>query len=246
MDDVGSASSAGTREDTRTRILAAAADLLAEGGREAVSTRAVGAAAGVQAPTIYRLFGDKRGLLDALATYGITRYLSRKTEHEPGDDPVEDLRAGWDLHVGFGLANPELYALMYGDPHHGSTSPAAAAAFDILAGHIGRIARAGRLRVGEERAAQLVHAAGSGTTLVLIALPEEARDLRLSSLAREAIIAAIVTDAPVPAATGPVGAAVALRAVLPETTALTPGERSLLSEWLDRIAADDAPQVRAE
>jgi hypothetical protein len=32
----------------------AAARLLAEGGREAVSTRAVAAAAGVQAPTIYR------------------------------------------------------------------------------------------------------------------------------------------------------------------------------------------------
>lgn len=238
MDDVGSAASVGTREDTRTRILAAAADLLAEGGREAVSTRAVGAAAGVQAPTIYRLFGDKRGLLDALATYGITTYLRRKTEHEPGDDPVEDLRAGWDLHLGFGLANPELYALMYGDPRHGSASPAADAAFEILAEHIGRIARAGRLKVGEERAAQLVHAAGSGTTLTLIAIPEEARDLRLSHLAREAVIAAIITDVPVPAATGPVGAAVALRAALPETTALTEGERILLHEWLDRIAAE--------
>jgi AcrR family transcriptional regulator len=36
-------------------------------GRRAVTTRAVAAGAGVQAPTIYRLFGDKDGLLDALA-----------------------------------------------------------------------------------------------------------------------------------------------------------------------------------
>lgn len=28
-------------------------------------------------------------------------------------DPVADLRAGWDLHVGFGLCNPALYSLMY-------------------------------------------------------------------------------------------------------------------------------------
>jgi len=220
------------------RILDAAADLLAEGGREALSTRAVSAAAGVQGPTIYRLFGDKRGLLDALATHGLTTYLRRKTKREPGDDPVADLRAGWDLHVGFGLANPALYALMYGDPRPGSPNPAALAAFEVLAGHIGRIARAGRLRVSEEHAAKLVHAAGSGTTLTLIGLPAAARDLKLSDLAREAVIAAITTDAPVPASTGPVGAAVALRAVLPETTALTKTEQSLLREWLDRIAND--------
>ncbi|MEV5746176.1 TetR/AcrR family transcriptional regulator [Actinoallomurus sp. NPDC052308] len=238
MDDQGTAASAGARDGTRLRILAAAADLLAEGGYEAVSTRAVGAAAGVQAPTIYRLFGDKRGLLDALATYGFTAYLGRKTEREPSDDPVEDLRAGWDLHVGFGLANPALYALMYADPRPGAPPSAAVAAAEILAGHIGRIARAGRLKVGEERAAQLVHAAGSGTTLALIALPEEARDLGLSDLAREAVIAAITTDVPVPASRGPVGAAVALRAVLPEATVLTEGEQTLLREWLDRVAGD--------
>ena len=57
----------------RERILAATAKLLAEGGREAASTRAVGAAAGVQAPTIYRLFGDKQGLLDAVAARGLRR-----------------------------------------------------------------------------------------------------------------------------------------------------------------------------
>ena len=37
------------------------------------------------------------------------------------------------------------------------------------------------------------------------------------------------------AAPGPVGAAVALRAVLPQTDALTCPELDLLQEWLDRI-----------
>ena len=49
------------------RIAPAAADLLQSGGIDAVSTRAVAAAAGVQPPTIYRQFGDKDGLLDAVA-----------------------------------------------------------------------------------------------------------------------------------------------------------------------------------
>src|SRR3954452_18482594 len=103
--------------DTRTRIVTAAAALLADGGRDAVTTRAVAAAAGVQAPTIYRLFGDKTGLLDAVAEHGFQAYLGGKAA--PDGDPVECLRAGWDLHVGFGLANPGLYALMYGNPRPG-------------------------------------------------------------------------------------------------------------------------------
>jgi AcrR family transcriptional regulator len=227
-------------DSTRERIVAAAAALLTEGGREAVSTRAVSAAAGVQAPTIYRLFGDKQGLLDAVATHGFSAYLDSKAELKYGDDPVEDLRSGWDLHVGFGLANPALYTLMYGESHPGASPPAAVAAAEILAEHIRRIAEVGRLRVSEDRAAFLVHATGSGTALTLIALPEDRRDPALSDMAREAVIAAITTDAPVPAAPGAVGAAVALRAVLPQTSALTAHEQALLREWLDRIARSSA------
>ncbi|MEU6388343.1 TetR/AcrR family transcriptional regulator [Streptomyces sp. NPDC046939] len=221
----------------RERILAATAKLLAEGGEEAVSTRAVGAAAGVQAPTIYRLFGDKQGLLDAAAAEGFAAYLSDKTELAFTDDPVADLRAGWDLHLDFGLANPALYLLMFGRRRPGTVPPpAAVAGYEVLATHIRRIAEAGRLRVTEERAAQLVHAAGSGATLALLAQPAEQRDREVSALAREAVIAAITTDAPAAQAPGAAGAAVALRAALPETTALTEAERTLLREWLDRIA----------
>ncbi|WP_238016249.1 TetR/AcrR family transcriptional regulator [Dactylosporangium sp. AC04546] len=223
-------------DGARERILAAATALLAEGGREAVSTRAVSAAAGVQAPTIYRLFGDKQGLLDAVASHGFATYLTGKTGLKPTGDPVADLRAGWDLHVGFGLANPALYALVYGEPRPGGSPPAAVAAAEVLAGQIHRIAAAGRLRLPEPRAAFLVHAAGCGTTLSLIALPEPARDLTVSHLAREAVITAITTDTPAAPDPGPAAAAVALRAALPQTAALTPHERGLLGEWLDRIA----------
>src|SRR5690606_24577218 len=100
---------------TRERIVEAAVELLIEGGREAVSTRAVSAAAGVQAPTIYRLFGDKQGLLDAVGDHGIAEYLHSKTTREREPDPVDDLRRGWDLHVDFGLEHPALYALVFGE-----------------------------------------------------------------------------------------------------------------------------------
>lgn len=223
--------------DTRERIIAAAAALLDEGGREAVSTRAVSTAAGVQAPTIYRLFGDKQGLLDAVAAQGFRAYLARKTGLAVTDDPVEDLRTGWDVHVSFGLANPALYALIYGDPRPGRSIPAAVAAAELLAGRIHRIAAAGRLRVDEDRATLIAQAAGCGITLTLIAQPPDDRDMTVSALTRDAVIAAITTDAPATAAPGPAGAAIALRAALPSAATLTVHERGLLTEWLDRIAA---------
>jgi AcrR family transcriptional regulator len=221
------------RDATRERIVETAAELLARGGREAVTTRAVATAAGVQPPTIYRLFGDKVGLLDAVTEHGFQAYLADKGVASA--DPVADLRAGWDLHVGFGLANPGLYALMYGDPRPGAASPAATRATTMLRALVGRIAAVGRLRVAEEQAVALVHAAACGTVLTLLATA--APDPAVSGLAREAVLAAVIADAPAVAAPGPVGAAVALRATLADTDAVTAGERGLLEEWLDRIAA---------
>ncbi|MFC6005082.1 TetR/AcrR family transcriptional regulator, partial [Streptomonospora nanhaiensis] len=177
------------REIICDRIVQAATELLAEGGREAVSTRAVCARSGVQSPTIYRIFHDKQGLLDAVARQGFERYLADKAGLPASADPVEDLRRGWDLHVGFGLANPALYTLVYGDVRTGRQSPAAALGAAALAERVRRVAAAGRLRVSEERAAHLMHSAGRGLTLTLIELPEERRDPALSALAREAAIA---------------------------------------------------------
>ena len=232
-----------SEETPRERIVASAAHLLERGGRDAVSTRAVSAAAGIQAPTIYRLFGDKQGLLDAVATAGFIDYLANKTSPMPTDDPVEDLRTGWDLHVELGVAKPALYTLMY-DEHRPRSSPAARAAIEVLTTRIRRIATAGRLRVTERRAVDLVHAAGHGTTLILIATPEDERDPDLSRLAREAIIAAITTDTPPPTtphqSPGLVNAAVTFRAMLPITEHLTDAESTLMQEWLERILATSA------
>ena len=202
-----------------------------------MTTRAVAAAAGVQAPTIYRLFGDKDGLLDAVTEHGFRPTSRRRRSGPRAGDPVDDLRAGWDLHVGFGLANPALYALMYGDPRPDSPSTAAVEAEHMLRGHIRRVAEVGRLRVGEEQAAHLFHAAACGTVLTLLGLVEEQRDPALSHLARDAALAAITIGTPVLQTPGPVGAAVALRAVLDGVAALTAGERAVMREWLDRVAA---------
>ncbi len=236
--DSPDAQSNDSRDNTRVRVMAAAMDLLTAGGRAAVTTRAVAAAAAVQAPTLYRLFGDKDGLLHAVAEYGFETYLKEKTVRKPGADPVADLRAGWISHINFGLSNPALYALMYGDPHPGAKPSAAEAAHRILQEHIHRVAIAGRLRVSEERAANLFHAAACGTVLTLLSMPVDRRDPALSEIAREAAIAAITTELPVDESSRVAVVAIALRAALPDITTLTHAERELLQEWLDRLAAD--------
>ena len=228
---------------TRDRIVRAAAGLLAEGGREAVTMRAIAATAGVQAPTIYRQFGDMRGLLDEVASFGFQAYLRDKTSREVVEDPVEDLRRGWDLHVGFGLDNPAFFTLMYGDPRPGAQTTADRESFAILVGLVQSVAEAGRLRVGVGRAARMVRAASTGVVLSLIAVEEEGRDPGLSEAIRESTLAAVTTDASPGPETGQAGydrvpdRAVALKAVLPEVPAgFMASESALLSDWLDRLA----------
>ena len=230
--------------DVRGRIIQAAAELLARGGREAASTRAVSAAAGVQAPTIYRQFGDMRGLLEAVAQAALARYVRRKTTHPHAGDPVEALRRGWDQHVAFGLANPVVYALVYGDPAVVADSPTVRDGFARLLALVARVAEAGRLRMSVPRAAQLIASAGQGVTLTLIATPPEARDPQLSAALREAVLTAILlpaaseADAAEEPGAGRVAArAVALRAVLAEAPGVfSPAEARLLAEWLDRLS----------
>ena len=232
--------------DPRTRILRAATELLATGGRNAVTTRAVSATAGVQPPTIYRHFGDMQGLFDAAARDTLAAYAQEKATRPLTDDPVEDLRRGWDLHIAFGLAHPDAFALLYSAPSAAAYRTAIDEGLALLHGLVARVAEAGRLRVDVAHATNLIHAAGTGVTLTLAATPPAERDPRLSETMREAILTAITVPAS-GAANGETDAAraaervavyaVALRALLTEApSVLSPAERQLLGDWLDRLA----------
>ncbi|MER6950977.1 TetR/AcrR family transcriptional regulator [Nonomuraea sp. NPDC000554] len=223
------------REQTRQRVIEAAIDLLTREGRDAVTTRAVAVAAGLQPPAIYRLFGDKDGLLDAVAEHGFAAFLAAKHVDPAPEDPIEDLRAGWDVAVEFGLANPALYVLMYSEPARES-SAAFKAGMEILMGRIRRLAAGGWLRVNEDLAAAIIHATARGAVLTWLSLPKDRRDPALLSTLRESMIAAVTNQKPAVQEEGPAGAARALRAVLPEQTSLSDGEQHLLREWLDRLA----------
>ncbi len=232
---------ASTREQVRNDIVAAAARLLSEQGAAAVTTRAVAQAAGVQAPTIYRLFGDKDGLIDAVAEHVMATYVATKQAlagaDEAAGDPVADLRSAWRMHVEFGLANPELYALLGPRARGRSTqaaSPATIAGIQVLRARVRRLAAAGRLRVQEHRATMMVHAAGNGSVLALLSTLPEQRDLGLADAMLEAVLGAILTTAPVTPDTRTNAIAMTFATVLPDLPGLSDAERALMSEWLDR------------
>lgn len=224
-------------KDLRARIVSAAAKLLAEGGREAVSTRAVSAAARVQAPAIYRQFADMDALLHAAAREVLAGYVRHKAHQTPTKNPLEELRRGWDVHVAFGLANPGAYALIYGGSAMGE-APELQDGYAMLNALVARVAEAGRLRVSAPHAVRMIHAGACGATLSLIATPPSERDPRLSEAMRDAVFAAILAPkAEVTRAHAPIAArAVALRAILAEADALSVAERQMLGEWLDRLA----------
>jgi len=75
--------------------------------------------------------------------------------------------------------------------------------------------------------------------LTLIALPPEARDLAVSELTREAVLAAVSTDPPVASSdrTPLISSATTLKARLEGSAVpLSRPELALLNEWLDRIS----------
>ena len=65
------------RTDAQRAILDATEGLLVEHGYEQFSMRRLVERCGYTAPTIYRYFGDKRGLLDALLEERILGLLTR-------------------------------------------------------------------------------------------------------------------------------------------------------------------------
>ena len=240
------------KPDARARILRAATELLASGGRNAVTTRAVSAAAGVQPPTIYRHFGDMQGLFEAVARETLATYAREKASRPPTNDPVEDLRRAWDYHIALSLAHPDAFALLYSAPSAAAYRPVINEGVALLRDLVARVAEAGRLRVDVAHATNLIHAAGTGVTLTLAVAPPDERDPQLSETMREAILAAITVpgstedtkrepDSP-PATERIAVHAVALGALLAEApNVLSPAERQLLNDWLDRLATTRSP-----
>ncbi len=204
----------------------------------AVTTRSVAEQAGVQAPAIYRLFGDKDGLLEAVAEHVLEVFVESKREVVDAAaaadvDPLVDLHSGWLTQIEFGLANPAMFRLL-SDPERVGSSAAYRAGMEVLEARVHRLAETGRLRVSERRVVDVIRAAGNGTVTTLLTSPPEERDADLPETMWQAAMSQVLTDSPAAPAEAPAAALVAVRAMAPRLDVLSDAERHLLTEWLDR------------
>ncbi|MEU3269260.1 TetR/AcrR family transcriptional regulator [Saccharomonospora sp. NPDC006951] len=220
--------------DTRSRLLDAAAELIAADPGEDFSLRKVCEAVGVKMPTLYHFFGSKQGLIEAVIERGFDMYLEQKGSTESTGDPIQDIRAGWDAHVAFGLANPGFYTLMYGKVRPGYSPAAQARPSEILRSLTRRAADQGRLVVPSEQAAAHILVTNIGVTLRQIIL--NAEDRALSDAVREGAIAAI-TGIAHPNTLPAFGHDIVERAAA-HPGILGAAETQLLIQWIHRLQAE--------
>jgi AcrR family transcriptional regulator len=219
-------------ESGKMRLMEAARSLLAEHPGREPSTRELYQAAGVAPPTLYHHFGSKDGLLEAVVEEAFSSYLERKRGVPRTGDLLIDFAAGWDMHIGFGVENPVLYALMYGS-EEGRRSRAAQTAEVELRRGLEQLASAGLLRIGVGEAmavtmamaigcvTQLVHGGGSATGPV-------ARSMRAALMSE-------LTGHPAARNDADQAARLVLARLGSVPGLFTPAEEGMLRQWLHTL-----------
>jgi AcrR family transcriptional regulator len=156
---------------TREALLAAAAQLLDEGGREAVTLREVGHRAGVSHNAPYKHFADKEALLAAVAARELDRRSSALSATVAGR-PEAAVRAVMRGYVAWALEFPQRFKLVFGSWSKDSDELAAAAgsARALFVAVVTEAQRAGQLPAGDpERLASLLLALTHGAVDLALA-----------------------------------------------------------------------------
>ncbi len=190
--------------DTRTRILDALSHLLRRGSLAATTLDEVARQAGVSSVTVYRHFGDRRGLLQAFASERSPRRLAARLRIAAGEDLEGELLALARGALGFVREYRELVLLaLSADPEteeffaHLRSLPGTTR--EALTGFLQRHVDAGRI-VGEP--AQMVPLFVGGLLSLALATPDAAPE-ELDANARFAVDAFLHgVRSPTPQATG--------------------------------------------
>lgn len=168
---------------TRALLVEAAASLLAEGGPEAVTLRAVGARTGLSRSAAYRHFADKDELLAGAAAEGFRTLTARLREaHARGRTPRTRLGRMIDAYCAFALAEPAHYDLMLGPAarkDHPEVQEAALEALGMLVEAVADLQAAGDLPPGDplRHAGLLWATAHGGVQLALVGIAGPAKGL---------------------------------------------------------------------
>lgn len=168
------------KETLRREILAAARELFAEEGFEAVTMRKLAARIEYSPTAIYLHFEDKHAVLEAVCEETFSSLAARLQKlSDKRLRPREYLREGLRLYVKFGLQHPDDYTLTF-TLRTGKHAPrpdsfaasAGSRAFDYLRGALRACNEAGELPgIDVDTSAQAMWAAVHGLVSLLIAHP---------------------------------------------------------------------------
>lgn len=178
---------------TRAALLSAAERLVAEGGPDALSVRAVADEVGTSTRAVYSLFGSKDGLVVALAERAYEILHAGLEELPETDDPARDLiDVGVKMFREFVRRHPSLYRIAFQRIVSGlHATPELIAArervFPLLVARVQRVKDAGLLKGRSARQATvefnamcegLANAELRGATLPILPAGEEDRAWR--------------------------------------------------------------------
>lgn len=138
-------------ENIRERLIEAAAQLLDDEGAAALSTRRLAKEVGVSTMAVYTHFGSMGELFKAVAEEAFDRFAAALSAAGTTADPLLDLGALANAYRAFALANPHLYAVMFGGAFgiwqvSGDDIAKAPATFGILVDAVTRVIDAGIFR----------------------------------------------------------------------------------------------------
>ena len=189
----------------RVEILEAAERIFLAEGYHGATIRKIADEVGVSSTALYMHFRDKDQILLEICDGAIGRLLAY-TEQIAGQpvDPVSRVRMMAEGYVGFALANPNAYQLVFCSPMQAIAPDKQAATMALGERCFGRfldvvmeIAAEGRLRTGTpESAAQVMWTACHGVVSLLISRPTfpwEAPD-DLQRVLVEGLLFGLVTD----------------------------------------------------
>jgi len=99
----------------RTRLIEAAARVLAEAGPAALTSRRLAAEVGSSTMAVFTRFGSMAEIRRAVREEGFARLNARLDAARASDDPVADLVAAGVVFFAAGVADPHLYRAMFLD-----------------------------------------------------------------------------------------------------------------------------------
>lgn len=152
----------------KEKILRAVSKIIAKGGLEAVSTRAVCTEVGISAPTLYHYFNNKSELLESVTLLAYERYTAKDIETLKKGSPLRALLKIWEIYFDFVDSETELYLVILNAHMRGRIPRAGYDLFQSTLAVFSRADKLGQLKFRPSVCAQIFYTSAQGSALVYL------------------------------------------------------------------------------